>query len=116
MKTDKRPKRYSWAPGDYLLICPTCHEHFAGDKRANLCADCAYALPDPLPAKAQDQRIAELEKENEALKKERDEWKGIIQLVADLKPFEADEYSPESIANLRNAVRKTQAALKGGRS
>jgi hypothetical protein len=56
---DKRPKRHSWAPGDYMCHCigKDCKikgdEHgnriFIGDKRAHHCADCAYAMPDPVP-------------------------------------------------------------------
>jgi hypothetical protein len=49
IKDDKRPQRYGWAPGGYLQTCRTCNEHYSGDKRATLCADCAYALPDPTP-------------------------------------------------------------------
>jgi hypothetical protein len=48
-KDDKRPQRYTWAPGGYLCSCVKCRENFAGDKRANLCADCAYSLPWPPP-------------------------------------------------------------------
>lgn len=47
MKDDKRPMRYSWAPGGYYHKCANCHEEFCGDKRAVICADCAYAMPDP---------------------------------------------------------------------
>jgi hypothetical protein len=48
-KTDSRPQRYSWAPGGYVHTCISCKDGFTGDKRAMLCADCAYALPDPTP-------------------------------------------------------------------
>jgi hypothetical protein len=40
------------APGDYLFKCRDCKHHVGkdrtciGDKRAIMCADCAYALPD----------------------------------------------------------------------
>jgi hypothetical protein len=58
-KEDNRPKRYGWAPGSYLFHCygigctgKTDEERtFIGDKRAILCADCAYALPDPVPCR-----------------------------------------------------------------
>ncbi len=46
-KTDARPMRYLWAPGGYVNVCKTCNDDFIGDKRAQICADCAYALPDP---------------------------------------------------------------------
>jgi hypothetical protein len=51
-KEDQRPKRYGWAPGSYLNHCHGigCKDledsTFIGDKRAIMCADCAYALPD----------------------------------------------------------------------
>jgi hypothetical protein len=46
-KTDSRPMRHMWAPGGYVNKCPTCGDDFVGDKRAQICADCAYALPTP---------------------------------------------------------------------
>lgn len=52
-KEDMRPQRYGWAPGSYLNHChgAGCRDMedktFIGDKRAVICADCAYALPDP---------------------------------------------------------------------
>jgi hypothetical protein len=44
---DKRPQRYGWAPGSYICRCHDCKEQFIGDKRAILCAPCAYMRPDP---------------------------------------------------------------------
>jgi hypothetical protein len=52
-----RPQRHGWAPGGYLCKChgAGCKDksfedaQFIGDKRATMCADCAYALPDPEP-------------------------------------------------------------------
>lgn len=44
-KLDTRPKRFGWAPGSYYCKCQ-CGADFIGDKRAIMCADCAYALPD----------------------------------------------------------------------
>jgi len=41
-KNDSRPKRYFWAPGNYLCMCCLCDDKFIGDKRASTCADCAY--------------------------------------------------------------------------
>jgi len=41
-KEDTRPKRYGWTPGDYLNICGRCESKFVSDKRAQICADCAY--------------------------------------------------------------------------
>ena len=46
-KMDKRPQRYFWAPGAYVHQCRDCGCNFCGDKRALMCADCAYAKPDP---------------------------------------------------------------------
>jgi len=56
-ESDKRPQRYGWAPGDYMCRCHGggCKDKsdedriFIGDKRAIICADCAYAMPDPIP-------------------------------------------------------------------
>ncbi|MEH2517514.1 hypothetical protein V1279_003087 [Bradyrhizobium sp. AZCC 1610] len=54
-KTDSRPQRHGWAPGWYLNNCrgEGCKDledpSFIGAKRAYHCADCAYALPDPVP-------------------------------------------------------------------
>jgi hypothetical protein len=50
--SDMRPKRFGWAPGGYLSKChgAGCKDKedkiFIGDKRATMCADCAYALPE----------------------------------------------------------------------
>lgn len=42
-KTDARPRRKGWAPGNYVGgKCTDCKCSFIGDKRAALCADCAY--------------------------------------------------------------------------
>ena len=46
-KTDERPKRGAWAPGKYLNRCRKCEAGFVGDKRAMICADCAYSGPAP---------------------------------------------------------------------
>ncbi len=54
-RRDQRPKRYGWAPGSYMGSCggEGCRSKsvedkvFIGDKRATMCADCAYALPWP---------------------------------------------------------------------
>jgi hypothetical protein len=51
---DKRPQRFGWAPGSYVFVCRGCKHNggkdreIIGDKRAIMCADCAYALPDPV--------------------------------------------------------------------
>lgn len=42
---DARPARYGWAPGSYICRCHDCKEQFIGDKRAILCAPCAYMRP-----------------------------------------------------------------------
>lgn len=39
---DLRPKRGGWAPGNYFNKCIACDTLFIGDKRAGVCADCAY--------------------------------------------------------------------------
>lgn len=39
---DVRPQRGFWAPGRYRNTCSLCDEEFIGDKRAKVCADCAY--------------------------------------------------------------------------
>ncbi len=41
-KRDERPKRGYWAPGQCLRMCIRCSHHFMGDKRAEMCAVCAY--------------------------------------------------------------------------
>jgi len=43
IKDDTRPARGMWCPGNYFCRCYKCGSNFAGDKRSNLCADCAYA-------------------------------------------------------------------------
>lgn len=40
---DRRPQRRGWAPGGYICKCRACEKQFTGDKRAMMCADCAYA-------------------------------------------------------------------------
>lgn len=52
-KEDSRPQRGFWAPGSYLNKCVLCECGFIGDKRAQLCADCAYAKEDPTPTGAE---------------------------------------------------------------
>ncbi len=42
-KSDTRPAAGGWAPGNYMNRCFRCGGGFIGDKRAMLCADCAYA-------------------------------------------------------------------------
>lgn len=42
IKRDDRPQKGGWAPGNYWNKCPVCKEAFVGDKRAGICADCAY--------------------------------------------------------------------------
>lgn len=39
---DTRPANGAWAPGSYMDKCMICDCHFLGDKRALVCADCAY--------------------------------------------------------------------------
>ena len=39
---DRRPARGGWAPGNYMALCGNCRQSFIGDKRAVMCADCAY--------------------------------------------------------------------------
>jgi hypothetical protein len=36
-----------WASGDYLCQCRKCQDRFMGDKRASVCADCAYEEDGP---------------------------------------------------------------------
>ena len=49
---EERPQRFRWAPGDYLFKCCDCKHNGGkdrtciGDKRAIMCAECVYALPD----------------------------------------------------------------------
>jgi hypothetical protein len=43
-KEDQRPKRGFWAPGSYDCTCTKCGDLFIGDKRAVVCADCAYKV------------------------------------------------------------------------
>jgi hypothetical protein len=43
MKVDLRPNKNFWAPGHYRRVCFECGEEFKGDKRALVCADCAYS-------------------------------------------------------------------------
>ena len=42
LETDQRPQRFAWAPGNYIAKCSCCGKRFIGDKRAVLCAPCAY--------------------------------------------------------------------------
>lgn len=81
LKDDKRPARYMWAPGGYYCSCRECGAQYAGDKRSNLCADCAYALPDPPPIKALNDKFpVVLYFENDT---DREEF---IQVVQQAKP------------------------------
>jgi hypothetical protein len=66
---DRRDKRGGWAPGRYLCTCSQpSHvgaKRFTGDKRATICADCAYAKPDPIADfDAVKARLAEVERQN----------------------------------------------------
>lgn len=42
-KEDHRPPRGAWCDGEYMCVCINCKQGFIGDKRAFICADCAYA-------------------------------------------------------------------------
>lgn len=42
MGQDIRPQKGAWAPGDYIYKCCHCGKRFIGDKRAVVCAPCAY--------------------------------------------------------------------------
>ena len=46
LKPDKRPPIGGWAAGNYTCTCAVCRSQFAGDKRAIICADCAYKKAD----------------------------------------------------------------------
>lgn len=55
-KQDSRPQRHGWGPGEYVhfrcagSLCKDLEDSsFIGDKRAIICADCAYAMPDEVP-------------------------------------------------------------------
>lgn len=39
---DQRPPRAGWATGPYTCQCCDCKEFFLGDKRAWMCANCAW--------------------------------------------------------------------------
>jgi len=39
---DERPQKGGWAPGNYINKCACCKKNFQGDKRAHICAVCAY--------------------------------------------------------------------------
>ena len=41
-KEDKRPCNNGWRPENYMNPCAVCRDLFIGDKRAVVCADCAY--------------------------------------------------------------------------
>jgi len=41
---DKRPPKFGWAAGMYTQHCYQCKKEFIGDKRASMCADCAYSI------------------------------------------------------------------------
>lgn len=43
---DKRPQLGPWAPGNYYNTCAHCQTQFLGDKRARMCAPCAYGDSD----------------------------------------------------------------------
>jgi hypothetical protein len=43
MKEDNRPQKYGWAHGNYKQTSCICKEPFIGEKRAVMCADCAYS-------------------------------------------------------------------------
>lgn len=61
-KRDTRPPRKGWAPGQYLNKCCTCGSQMLSDKRAVLCADCAYKEAVPTPdRRVSDERRAEHE-------------------------------------------------------
>lgn len=44
LDADKRDAKYGWAPGNYQNTCHVCNQTFMGDKRAVMCADCAYGI------------------------------------------------------------------------
>jgi hypothetical protein len=46
IKRDRRKKLGGWGPGRYQCRCIECNTIFLGDKRAVVCADCAYGQQD----------------------------------------------------------------------
>lgn len=66
-KEDSRPQRHGWAPGECVhgrcvgLLCRELEDSsFVGAKRAIICADCAYAMPDPVPVDRVQNVVAQL--------------------------------------------------------
>lgn len=68
---DKRPKKGFWAPGDYQNKCLDCGERFIGDKRAAMCANCAYTT---LPIRKAKQIKLVKEGEQTVMPLEDGEW------------------------------------------
>lgn len=104
---DERPPRGWWAPGGYISHCCKCKCNFIGDKRAGHCADCAYALPDPVevgPPPTKDEQITHLEARVKELE-------GALR---DVQPYLLPDFAPghtrTSCGEIRAAV---EAALKG---
>lgn len=114
LKEDSRPPRYSWAPGEYLCTCFSCQEYFAGDKRAGLCADCAYALPDPEPFNAAEMESTLTEAEyhlgrwesfGRAVAKEV----GCLASMADPRPEAGNAHIISAIVALKNQIEAIKA-------
>ncbi|GAA0005369.1 hypothetical protein [Bradyrhizobium elkanii] len=89
-KTDSRPQRHGWAPGEYIharCVGQLCQElddsSFIGAKRAIMCADCAYALPEqvdePAPKLTQEKLIEMI----------KDMFRQVRQIELTLEEFEA---------------------------
>lgn len=60
LKHDDRPHRFGWAPGSYTCKCGDCGAQFIGEKRAFMCADCAYALTDEEAARRRERNLSAL--------------------------------------------------------
>lgn len=74
-KEDDRPQRGGWAPGNYGRECMRCGDSFIGDKRAWVCADCAYAEEEEDDEKDEDETKPTWEQFSMAMK-------GLLQLVS----------------------------------
>jgi hypothetical protein len=73
-KTDDRPIRGGWAPGYYQRKCCICESIFVGDKRAIMCADCAYKDREKMEPKLELSELEILRAELEKVKIELLEW------------------------------------------
>lgn len=94
-QTDTRPRKGAWSPGNYLCKCIQCGENFIGEKRAFLCAPCAYGDSKESPVERHVHTHPPLEPwQHELLDCLIEECAEVIQRATKMQRFGIEEVQP----------------------